>query len=133
MASMRERALSVVAGVCLFFGAFAIRTTATAEENASAPKMLVVTKGDLPTYAYAPATTSAGAAKPLTIYLHGICGDPANGCPYFREGATSASWLLCPSAPTECQGGGGTWSGTVAMQTRAVANAEHEAESLFPS
>ncbi|MGH7280607.1 MAG: hypothetical protein ACRELY_03720, partial [Polyangiaceae bacterium] len=65
MASMRPR--RVVAGVCLFFGAITLRGTAAAQENPSAPKMLVVTKGDLPTYAYAPA--SAGAAKPLTIYL----------------------------------------------------------------
>ena len=100
MASMR-RAFRVGAAVCLSFGAIAFRGAATAEENSSVPKMLVVAKGDLPTYAYAPANT--GGAKPLTIYLHGICGDPGNGCPYFREGATSASWLLCPSAPTECQ------------------------------
>lgn len=132
MASMRERALCVVAGVCLFFGAIEVEAaTATADENPSAPRMLVVTKGDLPTYAYPP--TGAGVAKPLTIYLHGICGDPGHGCPYFREGATSASWLLCPSAPTECPGGGGTWSGTVAMQTRAVTNAEQQAENLFPN
>ena len=131
MANMRERALCVVAAVCLFSGVMTFRSAATAEENPNAPRMLVVTKGDLPTYAYAPASTDS--AKPLTIYLHGICGDPGNGCPYFREGATSASWLLCPSAPTECQGGGGTWSGTVAMQTRAVANAEQQAENLFPN
>ena len=131
MANMRERALCVVAGICLVFGSISIRHAASAEENSSAPKMLVVAKGDLPTYAYAPA--NAAGAKPLTIYLHGICGDPGNGCPYFREGATSASWLLCPSAPTECQGGGGTWAGTVSMQTRAVANAEQQAENLFPN
>lgn len=103
---------------------------ANAEENAADVTMLTVARGDLPTYAFAP--VSKDGAKPLTIYLHGICGDPGNGCPYFRDGATSASWLLCPSAPTECQGGGGTWSGGAAMQAATVNSAEQKISALYP-
>lgn len=133
MASKR-RAFRVVAAVCLLSAAVGVVATssrASADENANAPPMLTVKRGDLPTYAFAPATQDS--AKPLTIYLHGICGDPGHGCPYFREGATGGSFLLCPSAPTECQGGGGTWSGTVDMQTRAVTSAEQQALALYPN
>ncbi|MEO8877682.1 MAG: hypothetical protein ABI461_18965, partial [Polyangiaceae bacterium] len=86
---------------------------------------------------YAPArgiATEGGpdTAKPLTIFLHGICGNPGNGCPFFRDGATSTSWLLCPSAPTECQGGGATWSGPTTAQAATVASAEQKITALYP-
>ena len=123
------RALRVVAAVCLLGGIAAVERHAGADENAEA-KMLTVARGALPTYAYAPAENDT--AKPLTIYLHGICGNPGNGCPFFRDATTSASWLLCPSAPTECQGGGATWSGSTSSQAAAVENAEQKITALYP-
>jgi predicted esterase len=129
MGFVRGRALRVVGAVCLLSAAMVTGGHAAADQNASA-NMLTVARGNLPTYAYAPA--SQDGAKPLTIYLHGICGDPGNGCPFFREGATSSSWLLCPSAPTECQGGGATWSGSTSAQVATVKSAEEKISALFP-
>ncbi len=127
---VRGRALRVVGAVCLLFGVITIGRHAAADDAASPANMLTVARGDLPTYAYAPIANDG--AKPLTIYLHGICGDPGNGCPYFRDGATSSSWLLCPSAPTECQGGGATWAGTASSQVATVKSAEEKISALFP-
>ena len=111
-----KRASSVVAALCLFSAVSVVGARAKADAN-TAPSIVKVDAGKTTLFAYAPIANDA--PKPLTIYLHGVCGQPANGCPYFRQGATSASWLLCPSAPTPCEGGGGSWAGTVAMQERA--------------
>jgi predicted esterase len=130
MRFVQGRALRVGAVVCLLSAVTIFVDRANAQENAANVSMLTVARGDLPTYAFAPASNDG--AKPLTIYLHGICGDPGNGCPYFRDGATTASWLLCPSAPTECQGGGATWAGTAATQAATVKSAEEKISALYP-
>ena len=125
-----KRASSVVAALCLFSAVSVVGARAKADAN-TAPSIVKVDAGKTTLFAYAPIANDA--PKPLTIYLHGVCGQPANGCPYFREGATSASWLLCPSAPTPCEGGGGSWAGTVAMQERAENDAETRASAAFPN
>ncbi|MEO8797954.1 MAG: hypothetical protein ABI551_08725, partial [Polyangiaceae bacterium] len=129
MAIGLERASRVVVGLCLL--SVAIVATARADADESVAKMVRVDAGKASLYAYAP--TTVDAPKPLTIYLHGMCGRPANGCPYFRGGTTSASWLLCPSASTACEGGGGSWAGTVLMQERAESDAEQRAIAAYPA
>jgi len=49
-------------------------------------------------------------ARPIAVYLHGLCGGPESGCRYFRRVVGERAWLLCPSAPRAC-GGGATWQG----------------------
>jgi predicted esterase len=49
------------------------------------------------------------AARPVTVLLHGMCGDPRNACAPFADVATSRSWLVCPRAEDACGGAGASW------------------------
>ncbi len=136
----RVRAQRAVGMVCLLIAATGALVSSEAA-GASGPSEgvpITVRGGRLPVYAYPPArgeaseTAKEPGARPVTIYLHGICGDPGNGCPYFKDGVTSSSWLLCPSAPTPCPGGGATWSGPFATEEAAIRKAEEETEAMHP-
>lgn len=129
MAIGLKRAARVVGMLCLLCAGTG--ATARADADSNGTKMMKVDAEKAALYAYAP--TTADGPKPLTIYLHGVCGQPTNGCPYFRDGTTSASWLLCPTAPTACEGGGGSWAGTVSMQERAENDAERRALAAYPN
>ncbi|TAK29344.1 MAG: hypothetical protein EPO40_10640 [Myxococcaceae bacterium] len=58
-------------------------------------------------------------ARPIAVYLHGLCGGPEAGCRYFRRVVGERAWLLCPSAPRAC-GGGATWQGPMRDRLGAV-------------
>jgi predicted esterase len=58
---------------------------------------------------YAPRDASVGAAKPVTVLLHGMCGDPRNACAPFADVTTARSWLVCPRAEVTCNGAGASW------------------------
>ena len=58
-------------------------------------------------------------ARPIAVYLHGLCGGPSPGCQYFRRAVGGDSWLLCPSAPRRC-GGGASWAGPMRARMAAV-------------
>jgi predicted esterase len=81
----------------------------------------------------APASTSATDApssRALTVvYLHGIHGLPANGCPWLRDGASELGWLVCPEANERLSNGTFSWGGTVASQREVVARAERAAQA----
>jgi predicted esterase len=70
-----------------------------------------------------PAQALPPPRRPVTIYLHGICGNPDNGCPYFRDGVTDRSYLLCPRAPFACRDGGASWHGTGSAQQAVLVRA----------
>jgi predicted esterase len=46
--------------------------------------------------------------RPVTIMLHGMCGDPQSACAPFVDVSTSRGWLVCPRALDAC-GGGTRW------------------------
>ncbi|WP_394827248.1 alpha/beta hydrolase [Pendulispora albinea] len=83
--------------------------------------------GRLPIYAFSPSgdvSRTPPRARPITVYLHGMCGDPGNGCAHFRDGVVESSWLLCPSAPTPCTGGGAIWTGSSDDRAKVIGDAE---------
>ncbi len=79
----------------------------------------------LPDYVVRPIDGAPGR-RPVALYLHGLCGDPGNGCGYFRAGVIERAWLVCPSAPVACPGHGATWATSGGSQratlTRALAD-----------
>lgn len=116
-----RRAPRVFAVICLVIGLLSFALPANGGPLRM-PERLTLRGDRSPLYAV-PAKV-VDTPKPLTLYLHGICGDPSNGCAAFAESVTDASWLLCPSAPTACPGGGGTWS----APTETLVDALHRAE-----
>lgn len=69
------------------------------------------------------------APRPVTVYFHGMCGGPEGGCRQFREGVSARSWLLCPNAPSACDGGGSSWTSAAPLSTirRAIDAADRAA------
>jgi predicted esterase len=63
---------------------------------------------------------------PITVLLHGMCGDPARSCSHFADEVTRTSTLICPRASLRCPGGGSSWpeSGVAEAVERAVARAK---------
>ncbi len=61
-----------------------------------------------------------------------MCGDPGNGCGNFRDGLSGSSWLLCPSAPTPCEGGGAIWNGTTRAHAKLIDDAARKLDEAFP-
>ena len=57
---------------------------------------------------FAPRDASS-SARPVTVLLHGMCGDPRNACPPFADVTTTRSWLVCPRAEDACGGAGASW------------------------
>jgi predicted esterase len=62
---------------------------------------------DLPGVVIFPAR--APGARPITVLLHGMCGDAARACSHFAEQVTQTSNLVCPRASARCTGGGASW------------------------
>lgn len=75
--------------------------------------------------------TNLSSPRPVTVYLHGLCGGPENGCPRFRDGVTERSWLLCPRAPARC-GPGASWGAPNAARLASIARITSAAERLAP-
>jgi len=48
-------------------------------------------------------------AQPVTVFLHGMCDEPQNECPWLSDAATERGWLVCPRATLRCEGGGSIW------------------------
>jgi predicted esterase len=67
--------------------------------------------------------------RPLTVvYLHGIHGRAANGCPWFRPGASDVGWLVCPKGVEQDENGTASWGGDVFKQGAVVASALRAAQ-----
>lgn len=125
-----RRAMRALVALCLALVPLAIASSAKSAPPL-AGELLVLRPGRLPIFAYRP--TATDAPKPLTIYLHGICGRPENGCPFFKDGVTDASWLVCPSAPTPCPEGGASWSSSTSRVVETILRAEEDAVANAPS
>jgi predicted esterase len=83
----------------------------------SAPLTLHVDGVDV--LAFPPATKAQ--SKPLSVvYLHGMRGRAANGCPWFRGGASEQGWLVCPEAIEEQPDGSWSWGADVFKQAPIV-------------
>ncbi|HEY0463704.1 MAG TPA: hypothetical protein VGC79_05820 [Polyangiaceae bacterium] len=65
-------------------------------------------------------------AHPLTVLLHGMCGDAARACSYFAEQVSESDHLICPRASARCPGGGASWpeQGVAEAVETAVARAK---------
>ena len=50
----------------------------------------------------------AGAPRPVTVMLHGMCGHPQSACAPFVDVSTSRGWLVCPRGEDAC-GSGTRW------------------------
>ncbi len=62
---------------------------------------------DDPAVVYAP-QRAVGAPQPVTVLLHGLCGDPGRACAPFVDASTARGWLVCPRGEDPC-GGGARW------------------------
>jgi predicted esterase len=49
-----------------------------------------------------------GSPQPVTVLLHGLCGQPRRACAPFVDASTARGWLVCPSGEDLC-GGGARW------------------------
>ena len=54
------------------------------------------------------APRASGSPRPVTVLLHGQCGDPRGACTPFVDGSTARGWLVCPRGEDAC-GGGSRW------------------------
>jgi predicted esterase len=55
-----------------------------------------------------PPQHSPASARPVTVVLHGLCGEPRSACGPFVDPSTARGWLVCPRAEDPC-GGGSRW------------------------
>jgi len=46
---------------------------------------------------------------PMTVVLHGMCGDAARTCRHFADAVTENAHLICPRATARCAGGGASF------------------------
>ena len=105
-------ALSVVAVASSGEAATAGETVSPAtdvEPAARLPVYVTSAESKHPPLLVYPAST--GKAKPLVVFLHGMCDAPENECPSFAGDATRNRVVLCPRANLRCDGGGTIWSG----------------------
>lgn len=79
------------------------------EPAARRPVYLTSAESRHPPLLVYPARTDT--AKPLVVFLHGMCDAPEKECPSFAGDATRNRVLLCPRANLRCDGGGTIWSG----------------------
>ncbi|RYZ07717.1 MAG: hypothetical protein EOO73_10295 [Myxococcales bacterium] len=63
---------------------------------------------------------------PVTVVLHGMCGEPLRTCAHFAPEVTKREHLICPRASNRCEGGGASWAsrGFVGPIQAAVRRAE---------
>jgi predicted esterase len=66
-----------------------------------------------------PPQSDLGLPRPVTVLLHGLCGDPRRACAPFIDASTARGWLVCPRGEDSC-GGGSRWRLRPADDTRRV-------------
>lgn len=100
--------------------ACALACVALASTPATAQSLRALERVSTPTTpAFVVRPDDLTAARPVAVYLHGLCGGPEAGCRYFRRVVGERAWLLCPSAPRSC-GAGATWEGPLRDRVGAV-------------
>jgi predicted esterase len=64
-----------------------------------------------------------GGKQAVFVYLHGIKGDPSNGCLEFARSVNSYGWLVCPQGNVRNPGRTYSWGGTLEAQWNTVQEA----------
>ena len=106
MERTRVRGFRAKAVVCLVLALLALSSTSRATEATLAAIDLPAT-AELPGVVVFPARGIG--PHPITVLLHGMCGDAARSCSHFAEQVTQTSNLVCPRASQRCAGGGVSW------------------------
>lgn len=137
MERQRARRFGVKAGACAVTGmaaclVFANRASADAStsispaavESAPLSAIELPATRDSPGVAIFPAR--GPGAHPITVLLHGMCGDAARACGHFANEVTRTSNLICPRANQRCAAGGASWpeQGVAAFVESAVTRAK---------
>ena len=52
-----------------------------------------------------PPQNGQASPRPVTVLLHGLCGDPRRACAPFVDASTARGWLVCPRGEDSCEGG----------------------------
>ena len=115
MERTRVRRFGVKAVVCAAIGWIAMLAGASRAQADAAPEptLAPLTALELPATAdlagvvIFPARTPG--PHPITVLLHGMCGDAARSCSHFAEQVTESANLVCPRANQRCSGGGVSW------------------------
>ena len=118
MERLRARHIGAKAGVCLLsvlVASLSWSMTAEAggdavqESAAEAPPAVIelAETRELPGVVIFPAR--GAGPHPLTVLLHGMCGDARRSCSHFAEQVTQTANLVCPRASQHCTGGGASW------------------------
>lgn len=105
------RLRSLQAKVCFLIALFSFSL------RAQQPEVFEQTPEQPGIVAYPPLDRSA--PRPVTLMLHGMCGEPERACRHFAGVVTQGGWLLCPRATQRCRGGGSTWSPRVDRDVEA--------------
>jgi predicted esterase len=66
-----------------------------------------------------PPRRALASPQPVTVVLHGMCGEPLGVCAPFVGGSTARGWLVCPRAQDAC-GGGARWRFSGDFDARTV-------------
>ncbi|HWZ92108.1 MAG TPA: hypothetical protein VNW92_24765, partial [Polyangiaceae bacterium] len=112
MERVRARRLGVRGWVCLasaLASALGSESQARAGEPESSvpPAIELAETAELPGVVIFPARASG--PRPITVVLHGMCGEPIRTCSHFAAQVTESANLICPRASQRCAGGGVSW------------------------
>src|SRR5437016_3305002 len=124
MERSRGRLWGVKAGVCALAVLSAASASAGAQSAAAPQPLMLPETADQAGVVIFPARDAG--PHPITVLLHGMCGDPARSCSHFADEVTRGSTLICPRASQRCAGGGSSWPevGVPEAVERAVARAK---------
>jgi predicted esterase len=98
------------------------------EKSEPPPVIDLAETAELPGVVIFPARVSG--PRPITVVLHGMCGEPIRTCSHFAEQVTESANLVCPRASQRCAGGGASWP--QAGFAQAVEAAVERAKAALP-
>lgn len=100
------RRLGARALLCLVIGAL---LTLPRRVHAQELAPLVLTESETEPGVVVYRSTAPGP-RPISVVLHGMCGEPERACAHFaRAIGERGEHLVCPRARVRCAGGGSTW------------------------
>ncbi|MEP7053058.1 MAG: hypothetical protein ABJB12_22020 [Pseudomonadota bacterium] len=126
MERSRGRRLGVKGWVCALGLVSAVLTATPAGAQAAAAPQPITLPETAEQAGVVIFPARAAGPHPITVLLHGMCGDPARSCSHFADEVTRTSTLICPRASVRCTGGGSSWPeiGVGEAVERAVARAK---------
>lgn len=119
-----ERSRARRIGAKAWFCALSVLLLGTTKGQASPTVIDLQATADQPGVVIFPAQLAG--PRPITVVLHGMCGDAARTCSYFAEQVTRTANLICPRAGARCASGGASWpdEGIAAAVEAAVTRAK---------